>query len=265
MNSKIKYILNNNFKVISYNIWFDNFKLDQRLYSLIENIKAHMPDIVCMQEVLPNKYDMLKTELFQMLPYSYPSSISTRYGCAIFSKHPFTASKTIMLPSNMSRHVIITRVDVNNLPIVIVNTHFESIFEQHNQLKLDQFKIVSKIMEDIQANGRNVILCSDTNVVDNENFHFNNTFGKFTDSWIHNGENFNDEFTYDHKTNTNLQQRSIKISSRLDRILFSKNIQLQLKPNGFSLITGLIGHIQPSDHHGVCATFEIKSIGNKKI
>lgn len=247
----------NNLKIISYNIWFENINRIERLYSLFSVIDNEKPDIICLQEVMNSQYEIIKKELSYQ--FMYPEKIESDYGCVILSKYPIEKSLIINLPSRMKRNLVLAKINFNGTIFVIANVHFESEFNNNNKLKKKQFKYVGTILNKIYYDHSNVILCSDTNVTECDENLFLNNFENFFDAWQTNGSKYSEKFTYDYHTNTNLQLRGIQLRCRIDRILYivDKNIVC----NNFKLLTAnelLITNellIQPSDHHGISANF----------
>ena len=41
-------------KLLTWNIWFDIMDREERMAALIEYILSELPDVVCLQEVVPN-------------------------------------------------------------------------------------------------------------------------------------------------------------------------------------------------------------------
>lgn len=243
--------MNNKLSILSYNIWFNEFNRTERLFSLFDNIKHYDPDIICLQEVLPIYYDTIKNNL--EYPYSYPKKIISKYDCVILSKHPIEKFISIKLKSNMNRKMLILLINYSGTQIIISNVHFESEFDILNQLKLSQFKHVSVILKKLCLDYDNVILCSDTNVMQSEENIFDDLFNNMYDSWKQNGCDESNKFTYDYLTNFNLQSRNIKLQGRIDKILYKLT---NFKLHEFKLIQGLTNTIQPSDHHGIISIFE---------
>jgi tyrosyl-DNA phosphodiesterase 2 len=251
-------------KVMSYNIWFDEEFLDERLKSLAKHIEIHAPDVVCMQEVLSSKYDFLKKSLG--FKYSYPDVINYRYGCAIFSNYPISKARTLILPSNMGREMIMAKIAHNILDdtktkilstqeIVVFTFHFESEFDRRNILKNVQYEMVSKLMNKLFRTHNNVIMCADTNVLIGEEPYFLKCFINAKDAWTIMGKDPTSKYTYDGYTNQNLKKRKILLQSRIDRILYQTNGIIM--PIKFELITGLPTLIEPSDHHGIMTHFRV--------
>lgn len=242
----------NELKILSYNIWFDEYQRTERLFSLFDNIKYYDPDVVCLQEVLNFQYDTIKNRTGY--DYCFPESLDEGYGCVILSKYPIIKSKNIKMPGKMGRYLVISLIEYKNKKIIIGNTHFESEFSHLNSTKLLQYKYVSTIINKISLQYDDIIFCSDTNVLHNEEQIFNEKFKHMDDSWVESGKDKNNQYTYDYFTNVNLQTRNIKLQCRIDRILYRTN-NIVLK--NFKLIRGIFGIIQPSDHHGILTTFEL--------
>lgn len=240
----------NKIKIISYNIWFEDFNKTERLYSLLERIDQEKPDVLCLQEVTEYDYEIIKKEL--SYEFRYPEKIDTRYGCVILSKYPMEKSITISLPSKMKRDLILSKININDFICVIANVHFESEFNNSNNIKKLQFKYVGAILNKLYCKYFNVVLCSDTNVTQYDEKQFSNCFYNFNDAWKINGSDSKTQFTYDYDTNSNLQLRNIKLKCRIDRILYKTN---NFVCKSFGLLTGENLFIDPSDHHGISAVF----------
>lgn len=251
-------LTNGQFKVLSYNICFDEYQRTERLFSLVDTINRESADVVCLQEVLDFQYDTIRDRL--NYDYSYPENLDTRYGCVILSKYPIVKSKTINLPTKMGRSLLLAQIEINDIPVVIANTHFESEFREINDLKLEQFEHVSTILDKLYNDYKNIILCSDTNVTDYDKNNFDSAFGHMSDSWIINGSNKQKEFTYDFTNNSILQARNIKLRCRIDRILFRCDNNVTL--NDFNLIKEENNKYQPSDHHGISSLFNLCIVNN---
>lgn len=240
-------------KIMSYNIWFDDFKRTERLFKLLEIIKENDPDVVCLQEVLNFQYETIKDRVGYK--YFYPNEILEKYGCVILSKYEITKSTIISLPSNMGRNLILIKISVNDTDVVIGNVHFESEFNEINYLKKEQYKQTSLFLNKLNNDYKNIIFCSDTNVTNSEETYFDEKFKNFKDSWEVDGKNIKKEYTYDFETNKNLQLRKIKLKSRIDRILFKNDENMQFLD--FNLIMHYDEEIEPSDHHGIISNFNI--------
>ena len=52
--------------VLTFNIWFDELNRNERLFSLINVIQKNSPDIICLQEVIYETYEILKNILISI-------------------------------------------------------------------------------------------------------------------------------------------------------------------------------------------------------
>lgn len=257
----------NEFKIISYNIWFDKTLYLERLISLIQTINDCDPDVICLQEVRPEVFELLIVEL-QNYEYYYPKKINREYGCVTFSKYKIEKClESEFQNSLMGRSLIITKINyqlkpelTDKIDIVVGNSHYESLFKKNmiNSAKIKQYEETNLLMEALYKTFKNVILCADTNVLSHEEIKFKEQFedNKWLDSWKEKGDKLN-EFTYDSVNNIYLKIKlKNKYESRIDRILFKGE---SLKLYSFSILKGGKNCIEPSDHFGVLSKFEIKN------
>lgn len=265
----MNYIEKNNktLSVLSYNIWFDDYLKQERLHSLIYNIMLLNPDVICLQEVMSDVYNIIKNKFPE---YNfYPKKMDRKYGCIIMSKHNIKMAKTIELTSSMCRNLLIALIEVrmeymekdmiccDNKMIVITNCHYESEFKKNNINKIAQYNETLKYLNDIYYTYGTVIHCADTNITELEEEKYITKDESWKDSWIEAGSDKEDCYTYDYNTNENLQERNIKLRSRIDRIVYRDNNNLDI--TDFRLIRGDNLYIQPSDHHGVYVQYDIIS------
>lgn len=262
--------MNNTFTIISYNIWFEDTLVLERTVSLLQIINDINPDAICLQEVRPHIY---KTLLNAMVNYKYhfPKKCEKKYDCVIFSKYPIKKCLDHNYNnSSMGRSLQIAKIDypyhcstedgvsVEKVEIVVANTHFESVFKKKclNEIKIEQFKIASEILNTLYNTYKNVVFCADTNVLYHEEDKFCEYFNKWADSWKDRGSHLS-QYTYDSDNNIYLQNRfiNVKYKSRIDRILF-KTDNLVLEE--FNILKGDGKIVEPSDHFGICSKYTVK-------
>lgn len=245
-------------KIVSYNIWFDSFMRQQRITSLLSKIFVENPEVICLQEVIEETHSRLSKELKTVYKYTYPEFLPHRYGCVIYSKHPIEKATSLKFKSNMGRQLDLAyiRLPTGN-SIVIGNTHFESEFEEHNNVKKLQYRYASAMLQKIHndnisdINYVGTLLCSDTNLTKYDENYYSTLFSKFKDVW---SVNDSDGYTYDTKTNSLLTTINIEneIRARIDRILYLPKNMKQVSSN---TLKGDI--LEISDHYGIFATFVI--------
>ena len=280
----------NQLHILSYNIWFEETMEEERVVALINIINKYKPDIICLQEVKQNIFNILISKLDEYSYNYYPKRIVASYGCVIFSKYNIAKCLTIPFQNSMmGRSLIISKIDfpyfdekdtsVNKIEIVIVTTHFESIFsrKRENTVKLEQFKTAHQILNKLYKDYENVIFCVDTNIITGEEDRFIPTSSKhyelnkqnevddsnleeqilcldvWYDAWSDMGDATN-RYTYDSYTNMHLKKNKFKYRSRLDRVLYKCNNCILTQ---FDTIKNNI--LEPSDHYGITTKFEIIS------
>ena len=248
-------------KVIQYNIYFGNhkeFDIDDRIENICNIIINTNPDVICLQEVTREKYDMIKYCLIYHYPYSYPHNITFTYGSVIISKYKIELAVTHSYEmTQMGRDIKIVLVtDNNDNMFYICTTHFESEFKTVKN-KIYQYKRCSDILYQMYIKTKiPIILCADTNVCKLTEYSF---YGAFTnaigwkDTWIETGSQPELEITFNTETNPILiekYQNNRIIKSRLDRILHISDLYC----NMFQMI-GINNDIITSDHYGLVASF----------
>lgn len=287
----------NRFKVLSYNVWFDETLCLDRTISLVNMIGELKPDVICLQEVRPEIQEILMM-LLKEYKFCFPINITKKYECIIFSKHPIL--KCLNYPyknSTMGRSLVITQIYYNDIDIIIANSHFESLFKKNieNDVKIKQYQCARTLLDSLYNIYKNVILCSDTNVLLHEEETFDKQFidNDWIDAWSIKGNIYN-KYTYDSENNIYLKQLKDKYRSRIDRILIkTKNLTIDkfnminndlmvsgsrahinefaknesLIPcfyqgydsiNASSLVNSVGGEcVEPSDHFGISAEFII--------
>lgn len=253
--------------ILSYNIWFDETLALERTVSLISSIHKLNPDVICLQEVRPEIYDILIT-LLSEYRYHYPKKINKDYGCVTFSKYQISKCTDYKFPnSKMGRSLIITKIEypyhrittdgisVETMSIIVANSHFESLFKRKidNTEKLEQYKLTKEILNKFFETTNNVVLCSDTNVMVHEEQYFDNCFDQWNDAWTLKGSNLN-KFTYNSETNIYLKMRlkQFTCQSRIDRIMFRTEDCILEE---FNMLHTDKDCIEPSDHYGVFVKF----------
>lgn len=238
-------------KILSYNLWFEGYKFYERMESLIPLIEETNNDVLCFQEVTPEMFKILRAKLGKY-KHCYPKDVSKNYEVVFFSKYIFDNESTYFLPTKMNRSLRVVKITIGNHQFTIGNCHFESEFktEYKNETKLDQYRIVKSILDNIKdIYEKDVILCCDSNILESEEEYFFNENG-WNDCWKLLGNDYN-KFTYDYDTNEHLILLGRKYRSRLDRILCKGKLLVK----DFNLVNNK-DRVSPSDHHGISVIIE---------
>lgn len=249
-------------KVLTYNIWFNNFIEDERLESLHTLVAKTDPHVVCLQEVRACMFDKL-VKMFTDYT-AYPSELDQSYDSITLIKNDNNIKVELheFIPfehSIMMRNLHIVKINYHGTPVVIGNTHFESIFDPLDariKMKYRQYKQAKDIMENIfGSEGEELILCCDSNITKDDHLLFENLYGDWVDSWSVD-KTHTTGYTYDTDTNVYLTRLSRTIRTRIDKImsrggrLSVDNVLIVNKKN-----CGL--KHEPSDHYGVLAEFSV--------
>lgn len=250
------------FKLMTYNIWFDSQNWPARLNYMLSEIREINPDVICLQEViqrtnLPNQAATLADSLGYFYVFASvdgPGS-ATRFGNAILSRYPIVEDNWVALkPLNDFRTALHARIEVAGNDIDIYNTHLHNTAVGVN-IRTEQITDLLAFVEETQLEGPGYqFLCGDFNSnPDWEEMQL--VYEVFEDVYpifhpdhldpIHGTLNFNLEH----------QQR------RIDYVFFKREGSERIKPQSASIEideqspTGIWG----SDHFAVVGDFRIES------
>jgi tyrosyl-DNA phosphodiesterase 2 len=239
-------------KILTYNIWFSNYYINERLKKLLLLIEKEEPDIICLQEVRKDVLAVLVNKLFKYNYWETSLNEEKNYGIAIFSKLKKKNTKIYKFKkTNMDRHFLIIELeDINGNIINIATTHLESEFNTkniENSIKYYQFDNLLKFLK----KKKNIILCGDMNIsVQEDNYYIIDDV--WNDCWILDGLNKDKKYTYDCIENIYINKKT-NYRSRLDRIYIKEN---EFKLMSYNLV-GKGENIIPSDHFGIIVKIEL--------
>ncbi|KAJ6794387.1 uncharacterized protein M6B38_166155 [Iris pallida] len=264
-------------KILSYNVWFrEDLELHKRMKAIGDLILQHSPDIICLQEVTPEIYDILQnSEWWKTYKCSVSRKIATQraYFCMQMSKLPVKAFSCKPFDNTvMGRELCLVEVDIGvNKKLVIATSHLESPCPgppRWDQMYSKERVAQAKMSVDLLRNYPNVIFCGDMNWDDKLDGAFPIEDG-WIDAWmkLRSGEI---GWTYDTKANKMLSGNR-KLQKRLDRFLCNLK---DFKVDGIDMIgiepipglsyqkqvgrTGkeLVLPVLPSDHFGLLLTIQ---------
>lgn len=235
-------------KVMTYNLWFDDHRRAERIRDIIVIINKEAPDVVCLQEVIPETLQVLRDSLTNYL--FTKKSLSQFYDTVILIKkeHEIIGGKIHQLPESiMRRNLELVLLTLSTGDVWVVgNFHLESIFGQQSnatEIKRNQFKFsLDKANELANLSGaKHVAIMGDTNLGFREYYKHNS---QWNDCWEVAGKPKDHTYTNDGKRNDNLKHN---YRNRMDRIIIDSNTTV------VAASFRLIGTDQPnpSDHFGI--------------
>lgn len=248
--------------MLSWNLdGLDNVSLFTRTKAAIETLKKEDADVVFLQEVVHQSWQILQDDL-STLYHLIPASTSDPYFTAVLLKITtvFLDSKKVQpfFTSVMMRKLQILHVNVKGIDVKLMNTHLEST-AAHSVERLRQLKIC---FDEIASTDPkyNVIFGGDLNL--NANDMRSATIPKsVVDIWEMLGSKPETRYTWDTRYNTNKQMDGPgRPRCRFDRFYFRSSCTKNIVPYGFNL-TGIekIKNCSKfaSDHWGIHSHFHI--------
>jgi endonuclease/exonuclease/phosphatase family metal-dependent hydrolase len=217
-------------KLLTWNIDSDYFNLQARIDSIVGTILYLDLDIVCLQEVRRESFDILVEKLSC---YGNTGYLGGSFCNVIFFKNepPKVNVKHLELTSNMNRTAVI--LEINGY--IIATTHLESSGFMKSERKIQ----INEILEYLK-----------TIVVDSDKFlNKNNSNSKII---ICGDMNFrDDDETFNGYTSVTPSGTTCKGLYYLDKVYISSEIDIN------SVKTGLLGSDTfPSDHKGIYFVYE---------
>jgi endonuclease/exonuclease/phosphatase family metal-dependent hydrolase len=148
-------------------MWFDKKNRAQRTETLLNEVRCYDPDIVALQEVVSESFEII---VAKMRPNYYiigTISPDVGYDTIILSKFPPIEWNRYYLPkTKMGRNLLLATLQTPTRQITVGTFHLESIFNKRTntaeELKESQLKYIYAISP------MNSILMGDTNLIKDE-------------------------------------------------------------------------------------------------
>lgn len=253
------------FTLISWNVdGLDQNNLAERTVAVVDLLEKRNYTIIMFQELILATYEYISSRLkLKYLPVRGTNNPYSEYFTATFLRINHAAyvdHQIVNFPDTiMNRNLLITRCRIDNIKLVVCNTHSESMAAYASQ-RMAQLKICFERCLTF-APEWNVIFGGDLNARDNE------VRGKvpsnMCDVWIKCGSNSSSKYTWDLALNTNKRMpNKQQPRCRFDRIYYRESVPVSVRPEFFG-ITGLEKvpgtDSFPSDHWGVAVLFQATS------
>ena len=212
--------------IISWNINNDYRNINNKLEDILNLIKEFTPDMIGLQEVIPNLYDLIKDNKIIKNKYIISKKENKSYFNLLLSRYKNEIISVDFKDTNMNRNYILQK----NEDINFINIHLESLpcNKEIRNLQINQL---------LQENKGNLIIFGDTNYIFKDE--------KISDfQYLQKNDN-KDVFTFDSKINRNAMP---PFRSNLDRFYTNINI----KNYELKILTNYIS----SDHFPLCLSFQ---------
>ena len=154
-------------RVMTYNVLYSNTDYD----AIADTIQRNQPDLVALQEVLPETMEQLQTRLQEEYPYSL-LGVEEDFGVtAVFSRFPFTYSKVLDLQA--PRPATVIKTNVGDQEVTFIAAHLLAYNLWRTALKdipatvmertVDQNRQANLLLDEIADQDGIVILGCDCN------------------------------------------------------------------------------------------------------
>lgn len=259
------------FSFISWNIdGISDKNIKERTLAVVNTIKVRKVDIVFLQEVIAETYEILEANLsadYLLTDNKAPEGADKKFyfTVTILRRSTLILDSIIVKPfsnSKMMRDLTVANVKfIDGTKLLLMNTHLEST-KEFAEPRMAQLKQAFDIMVKNSDENKNtsIIFAGDLNTRDSEVQKVGIPKG-IKDVWIALGERKECQYTWDSMRNTNSEiQGRFKPRCRFDRVYFKTSIQEDIKPEHFGLC-GIekVFRMQsfPSDHWGVYCIFDM--------
>ncbi|KAK7874296.1 hypothetical protein R5R35_007776 [Gryllus longicercus] len=249
--------------VISWNVdGLDGHNLKRRTKAVCKIIFQEQPDVVFLQEVIPETFRYISEKLPEYMciqgnNVEYFTAVLLRRFTIYYDSHniiPFSGSR-------MGRNLIHVKAHVGKLNLHFFNTHLESGIEfedeRKSQLK-SLFEAVQKIPET-----ESVIFGGDLNMRDKELDSLGGIPPGIDDIWKICGSRKECQYTWDMQRNTNKEfPGRFKPKCRFDRLYVRHAHPRALVPKHFGLLgiqKVIMTQSYPSDHWALQAFFQMEA------
>ena len=142
---------------MTWNVWFGHWAREDRQAALWAELERHRPDVVCLQEVVPEHLAGPEIERLCELGWWVSDDSIFEYDVVILTRRPVLSSERVSLPSEMGRELLIVRL-ATEPPLTVATVHLESTAEM-TDLRVQQLEqIVARLVTE-----PNVVLVGDMN------------------------------------------------------------------------------------------------------
>lgn len=144
-------------RVITWNVWFNEWQRDLRQRALWSELEALDPDVICLQEVVSSHLDGPEIHELRDRGFWVSNRRIWGYDVIVVSRLPVLDSERVPLPSVMGRELLVVHLDTNPA-LTVATVHLESTNEM-TDFRCQQLAEIHKWLE----NQADVLLVGDMN------------------------------------------------------------------------------------------------------
>jgi len=125
-------------RVITWNVWFSPTEADARMAALFVEVLGHTPDVICLQEVVPQLAASIRGCPALRREYAISDNDVGSYGLLILARHSLRPSFTeVAYPSQMGRSLLIAewKPPFAAGHVAVATTHLESLNNARTRAK----------------------------------------------------------------------------------------------------------------------------------
>ena len=117
-------------RVVTWNVWFAPIDADERMAALFKEALAAAPDVICLQEVVPELAAHIRGCAVLRKVYSISDNDVGAYGCLLFVRWSLRATFCeVALPSHMGRSLLVATwtPPFTEGSVAVATVHLESL------------------------------------------------------------------------------------------------------------------------------------------
>lgn len=148
-------------RVLTWNVWFDEFYGPLRQLALVRELLAAAPDVACLQEVVPAFANVIRQSAELTTVYDVSPQDVAPYGCLMLVRKDFRPQFGLQaLPTRMGRSLLFAVCGERCPGLLLATVHLESLSNQ--PMRRDQLKHTVVLLRKHRAS----VLCGDFNFDD---------------------------------------------------------------------------------------------------
>ena len=157
---------NDSLRVVTWNVWFAPVDADARMAALFQEALGTAPDVLCLQEVVPELSKSLRASRGLRDAFAISQNDVGAYGCMLLVRHELQPTfQEVRFPSQMGRSLLIAECSAPTAGrIAVATAHLESLGNAPTRAK--QLKAARAAL----AGYEKAVLCGDFNFDSTQNF-----------------------------------------------------------------------------------------------